>query len=318
MRPPHRSARAPRSRLLWVVAALVLLVVGYYGGSAALDASRRATEREQLFAELDRLLVAGDRNAERLSPLVARLRDLDPADRRVALLLARVDHLRGRHDAAAERLAGLVDSGGAAAELRLCAAVWLARQLTGGRDASERAEMLRQALRFADDAARDGDAPDDLFLAWTAALRLGDTAAVQERATALQQRHADSLQARTVARIDSSADLQQPLAPVESLVAEWAVAPVELRLMQAVLLLSTQAVDRAVAILDPLLAEAPNLLEVRNFAATAHHLAGLVQPAGAERDRHLSLRDEQIRWLDANADSSDARRPTWLSMQQQR
>lgn len=308
----------PRTRSLALLAAIVVAIVGFFAVGSLRERARVAEARQQDLAAVDRLVAAGGRDAAEISALVARLSKLLPDDRAAALALARIEWLRGRAESAANYLEPLMFAGAEPQELRLAVRVWSTRMLRGGRDASERAGWLQDALRFADALPADAVDAGDVFAAWQAALRLGNVAAAEARAAVLQERFAGSLEQRTVARIATSADLEQPIGPVEQLLSEWTEPPVELALMHAVLLLQSGAVDRGTAAIDALLAQAPNLVEVRNFAATAHHMAGLLVAAGPERDRHLTLRDAQVRWLDANADAGDARRPQWLAMLQAR
>lgn len=100
---------------------------------------------------------------------------------------------------------------------------------------------------------------------------------------------------------------------VTTLANEWDDAPLELQLLQAALFLSAQELERAMSLADAALLSAPNVFEVRQLAATVHHVAVQATAAGGQRDRHLLLRDAQIQWLDANAEADDARRPVWLS-----
>ncbi len=307
-----------RTRSLCLLLAIVVALVGVYGYRAWSEHAVSAAEREQLFQRVEAVFAKGDAQAPEISSLVAGLHKLDNGSPQVAMALGQIELLRGRYEIAAKYLEPLVVVGGSPAELRLAARTWLGWQLVGGRDHNERQSLLRQALRYAEGAIAAEGEVGDVFLAWQAAVRLGEMAMAQQQAEMLRQRFAGSREERTVARIDSSADLGQPLGPVEALLAEWAEPPIELRLMHAVLLLQNGAVDRATKLIDALLAEAPNLVEVRNFAATAHHMAGLLVSAGPERDRHLSLRDAQIHWLDANADPGDPRRSQWLAMLQER
>lgn len=304
-----------RLRPLLAIAALVLAGVGFFVYRAVAEQNRETAAKEQLFADIDRVIAQGPQGNAELSALVSRLHKLDASDPGVALALAKVELSRQRYDNALRLLEPLV-LGGSLELRRTAAKAALAAQAAGGGETTARQSMLRQVVAFAESAASTGGDADDVFLGWLAALRLGDDAMRTQFATRLQQ-EAGTLAARTVALLANAGDLAQPIEPVASAIAEWPIAPVELRLLRVALRLQAGEVDGGCAEVDELLVQAPNLLDVRNVAATAHHMAGLVQPEGADRDRHLRVRDEQIRWLDANADASDSRRPQWLAMRQQ-
>jgi hypothetical protein len=307
-----------RSRPLLLLLLAVVVGAGLLGWRLWSGHAERVAAEDRLFAEVDEAVRLGDPRSAELSRLVARLQELGADGRRTALALARIELLRGRCERAAEHLQPLMTVGGELPELRTAAAAWLCWCNTVGREASERESLLRQALRYAEAAVAAGGGTADRFVAWQAAVRLGDEEAGARHASALQQADAGSIEARTVAIVDASADLSQPLEPVTALLAEWPKPPLELRLVHVVLLLQHGALDRAVALADELLAEAPNLVEVRNWAATAHHAAAKGTVPGPAHDRHVALRDEQIGWLDANASADDVRRPQWLAWRQER
>jgi hypothetical protein len=306
-----------RTRSLYLLLAIVAGGLGFLGYGVWRDHAAAAAQREQVFAAVERLLAAGDRNAAELSVAVAQLHKLDAGDHDVALALARIELLRGHCEAAARLLEPLLLGGAGHDEYAAAAQAWLGWQLTGGRDHGERQELLRQALRYAESAHAAGGDAKDLYLAWTAAVRLDDAAERQRLGEQLQQQHADSLPARTAAALARAGDLDQPIGPVDKLVAEWDAPPVELRLLQAALLLQQHEIARSTAILDELLAAAPNLIDVRHCATLAHHVAFLTEADEKERARHAAVRDAQIGWLDANAPPDDGRRPSWLAMRQQ-
>jgi hypothetical protein len=266
-------------------------------------------------ADTERALAAASPDRNELSDLYARLSKLDGDDRGVRLCLARIDLVRGRYEQAAERLGTAVQSGaGELGELRTAAIAWQQWHARGGRNASERQILGRQALELATGAARLGDEPLDWFVAWQAAVRLPDDEAAEAAATALQERHATSLPGRTLQAIRAVQGVDSPTEPLKALAAEWPVAPVELQLAIAVLELGHQETERALAVLDELAAAAPNVLEVRNWAATAHHVAASALPPGNEQARHAQIRDGHLGWLDANAPVGEPRRAQWMTM----
>lgn len=273
---------------------------------------------EQVLGEIEALLAEGE--DQDWSRLVARLEGLAAEPRRVAVLRAHIEFARGRSDRAAERLAPLLAGGGATtAEWRLAAEVWLDRFARIGRTRTEQREIGRQALEFAERAAGGEGSARDLFRAWQAAVRLPDDAAQQRFAAELQAAHPGSLEARTVALIGAFQGGGEALPEADSLAAEWDAEPVELALLRGVGLLATGASADALRMLDPLLESAPNLVEVRNWVATAHHAVGLSLPADDPgRVRHLAVRDAQLDWLDANAAADDSRRVRWLQLRQLR
>ena len=146
----------------------------------------------------------------------------------------------------------------------------------------------------------------------------------------LLERHPQSLQARTVNQA-SAEDLGAAgtVDAVDALVGEWVEPPIELRLAaaQARVVGATSAAEiedaqddlmAAVEGLDELVQEATNFIEVRHWAATAHHLLGLAESAGELRDRHLEVRDQHLGWLSSNAAPDDPRRPLWSQLQSMR
>ena len=312
-----------RLRPLLFAVLLIVAAGGVFGWQWWSTRSAASAARNQLFADVETALAAGDRDSSELSRLVSKLRDLDPGDPAVRLALARIALLRKRYERAVELLERLTFGGGDLQEQRTAAAAWLGWHASAARDRAALRSMLQDALSFADAAASRGDSAADHFVGWQIALRLGDAAAQQRYAEALRQRHPESLEARTVSRLQTSGDLQQPLAPVVGLCQEWGEPPVELALMRGVLELqyglTTDApadLERAVARLDGLLQQAPNLVEVRHWAATGHFVLARKTPPGGEHDRHVALQNEQIDWLLANADTEDPRRVTWLQWRQ--
>jgi len=312
---------AKRSLLSAVVLAVLVGAAFIYVQIQA--AAERNEKRQQLFADVDIAVRSGDRQGDDLSGLWSRLSELDESDRQVALAMSRIDVLRGRYERAAERLEPLMLGSRDLLELRTAAQAWLSWPLHGGHDASERRGLWREALTFAESAYEAGGEVEDLFRAWQAAARVPDDDARARIGQLLQERHGQCLEARTVGRMVASGDEDPGL--VVDLLAEWETPPIELRLFSSLLRLgragekedllqARDEVGEAVIRLDELLQAAPNFVEVRNLVATAHHMAGLAEPEGAERDRHLKIRDAQLAWLEKNAAADDPRRPDWHEM----
>lgn len=308
-----------RNRPVVLVVALAAAVGGFYAFRAFDAAQKEAEARTQLFAEAEEALGRPKDAAFDPSKLVARLQALPATDREAVVLLGRLEARRQRYDRALEHLQGVLEDGGEVA-WRTAALASFRQQQLAAVDATAQRQLLQQALDCAERAGTASGDPADWFLVWEAATRLPDAAAA-DRALAALQRTPDSLPSRTVAllaplRAENAA--MPALESVSALVAEWPEPPVELELLQAALFLEAKEFDRALAISTALLAASPNQFEVRQLAATVHHIAVQMAEPGPARDRHVALRDAQIQWLDANAPADDSRRPLWLSWKQVR
>ena len=312
---------------LFVVIALVVAVVGFFIYLQIEEAAEVARQRDKLLADIDATVSLGDASADDLGRLRVRLGEFDASTREIALALARLDVAQGRYGRATERLQPLMLGVQDPVMLRTAALAWLSFPLLGGRDGTERRGLWQQAMDYAQAAYASSANPSDLFLAWQAAARSSDGASMQSIGQQLLAGHPETLEARTVNQASASDLSGQGLVDtVDNLVGEWAEAPLELRLAAAqarvVGAMKAEAIEdaqdqllEAVASLDALVQEAANWVEVRHWAATAHHLAGLAESAGAERDRHLQVRDRHLEWLATNASSEDPRLPSWSQMQ---
>jgi tetratricopeptide (TPR) repeat protein len=303
--------------VLWSSVGLLLLACGGYAYKLWSDHAVRADALQKLCDDVDTVLGADHLDNDELSRLVTRLDAADATDRRVPLMLARIDLARGRYERASRQLDPLLAGRTEPAALRTAAITWQLWHARGS-SASDRADLGRRALRFAEDAyAATGEA-EDLFRVYQAASRAGDDAAAQKHLDELTTKFAESLPGRVAARLVDKAGLAQPLAPVAQLIDEWhGEPPAELLLLRATLELQQNDIARAAEHLSAVLTSAPNLVEVRNMAAVAYH-ALFLAAEGGERDRLRRRRDEQLTWLDGNAAPGDSRRVRWLEMQQQR
>lgn len=306
-------------RPLVLVLALVAAVGGFYAFRAFAETQKESAERTQMFADAEEALGQSKDAAFDPSKLVARLQALPPTDREARVLLGRLEARRQRYDRALEHLQGVLEDGDELA-LRTAALASFRQQQLAAVDATTQRQLLQQAIECAERAASTSSDPADWFLCWEAATRLPDAAAA-DRALAALARTPDSLPSRTAALLSplrSESAAMPTLETVSALVAEWTEPPVELELLQAALFLEAKEFDRALSISTALLAASPNQFEVRQLAATVHHVAVQMEAAGPQRDRHVALRDAQIQWLDANAPADDSRRPLWLSWKQVR
>lgn len=308
-----------KHRPLVLVAALVVAVGSYYGYRAIAQMQAAATARADLFALAEQALEKQKEPGFDPSKLVSGLLELGPEDHEALLLLARLETARRRFDRALGYLQPMLDEDDEVVQ-RTAAHASFHLQHSGALDSGAQRQMLLQALGHGERAAQSGDQSADWFLCWEAATRLGDSAAA-DRALAALQRHADSIEARTaslLAPLRQEGAAMPSLDAVTALVAEWRDPPIELELVQAALFLEAQQLDRALASAASMLQTAPNQFEVRQLAATVHHVAVQVEQPGPERDRHVAMRDAQIQWLDATAPADDTRRPLWLSWKQVR
>jgi hypothetical protein len=303
--------------VLWSSVGVLLLACGGYAYKLWSDHAARADALQKLCDDVDTVLDAEPLDTDELSRLVTRLDAADTADRRVRLMLARIELARGRYERAAQQLDRLLVGQTEGPELRAAAITWQLWHARGG-SAGDRADLGRRALRLAEDAYAATGAAEDLFRLYQASSRVGDDAAAQKHLDELASKFGETLPGRVAARLLDKEGLAQPLAPVEQLIGEWhGEPPAELLLLRATLELQQNDIAKAAEHLSAVLASAPNLVEVRNMAAVAFH-AMFLAADGAERDRYRRRRDEQLTWLDSNAPADDARRVQWLRMQQQR
>lgn len=308
-----------RNRSLLLVIVLVVAVIGVFVYRSFSEMQKAAAAREQLFAAVTAILDAPRSSDADASRLVAGLLELGPEDHEAQLALARLELRRKRYERAIGYLETVVEAGGEL-ELRTAAQAWFLHQASAAVDAGAQRQMLQQALSYGEQAAAQSHTAGDWFLCWQAASRLGSAESKLTASRGLQADAADSLEARTVALFDALGQEGSQMPSIETvtkLANEWDEAPLELQLLQAALLLEAQELERAMTLADNALLAAPNLFEVRQLAATVHHVA-VQTSSGGERERHVSLRDAQIQWLDANAEADDARRPLWLAWKQVR
>ncbi|MEI6129440.1 MAG: hypothetical protein WCR59_05185 [Planctomycetota bacterium] len=316
----------------WIVfslSGLVLLAGAGIGFKSWREQATKEASMEQLVADVDSALAAKPTDSSELSRLWSRLEKTAALgdDPRVPLSQARIELARGHFESAANLLEPLVGIGSSnLLALRAGVLAWQMWYARGGKDANERDQLGRRALLLAESASQLGGTVEDAFAAWQCAVRLPEDPATQRFRELLMQQFADTLQARTVLAL-SNAQLDQSLRPMQVLAEEWstaitavessapapAVVPMELELAMAILDLQHQEIDRAKQRLAGLLQQNPSLVEVRNWSATVFHILAL-NNQGAERDRYLRQRDQQLGWLDSNAQKEDSRRNKWREM----
>jgi hypothetical protein len=300
-----------RNRPLVFAVVLLVLAGGGYGFMVLRESMQEQKRVDQLFGDAERLLADGDRRSAELSRVVARLEDLDVNDRRVAMLLARIDVLRERYQRAIDRMDIHLMGATNAVEDRTAALAYLNQPLRGGADELERRSAWRRSREHAERAHAQSGEAGDLFLAWQAASRAEDDDNQKRVADQLEREHGSSLEARTVALLLSE-DVQ--IESVDDLANEWDVVPIELELARGALLLLGQDYGAAAGRLQELLSRAPNIIKLRHLAAFALHAFAQALPEGAERERQLQLRNAQLQWLSDNAAADDPRRPQWRDL----
>lgn len=305
-------SRSPQLVVVCFVAIVAVAGIWLWQGPGA------GPDAEAVLAEVDRALAAPDPGAQDWSHLVAQLEQLAGEGERVAVAKARIELVRGRPERAAEHLRTVLQGSVALPVLRLAREIWRRRLATVGKNPSDRAAVAREAQGYAERAAAEGKTADDEFLAWQAAVRAGDSAAAKVHAEALRA-FPESLPARTVAWIEAAEQGQQPAGDLDALLAEWPQPPVELELWRAIRALVQQDYRAAVREASALSEAAPQLVDVRNWAAAAYQALALsLPPVDPDRVQHLRVRDAHLDWLDKYAPTADPRRVRWLEMRQQR
>lgn len=291
-------------RLRGPLGALVAVGLAAAVGAVLLVQQHRR-EREArvlaLLAEADRVLEVATPDRSELSRVLAKLRkqgDVATADARLLRARARILAALGRERQALEELSGFLDRPDAVPEDLLLAARLHERRFahTGELD-----EALA-AMEFAERHFAATGSPASLFLAWQCAVRSGQIRDADRLAVQLFEETKGSRFARLVAALRAF-DPAKPgtLAELARLAGEFDSPPAELELALGMAEIQTEeGLDRGLRRIEDVLARVPAYLEARNAAAVAYHRAG-------DRKR----RDEQLRWLLANAPSDDARRPRW-------
>jgi len=300
------------SRGVLVAVVLLALALGGYGFKLLRESGQRAAAVDQLVADVESEIAKPSPDSSELSALATRIRKVEghESNRALRVALARIDIERGREEQALRDLEPLVLLGdGTAVELHLVAWCLLRSQQRGGDPG-----RARKALDTAEAAYALSSDPADLRLALQAAIRAQDDAAKGRVAELLVGRHADTRDGR-FARLVQQFSESTPAAEVASVVAEYEQPPEELALLLVVQELQAGRPAEALRYLEPLLGEAPALLDVRNFAAYANHL--LAASPGiqeSERANCLRKRDAHLEWLLQKAPPEDSRRKVWAEM----
>lgn len=305
------------NQLVILLGSLVVLGVGAYFVQVSRQRAAIDAQMTQLVSDIDAASAARPVDTAEISRLLRKVEAADATDPRVPLCLGKIELARGRWERAANALEPRIGIGSddlpairSGTEAYL---MWAAR---GGKDANDRGVIARRALQLAESAFQLGGTCEDAFAAWQCGVRLPDDSVKKRYLDILQERFADTLQARTVATLAKS-ELSQPLRPLQDLLREWTAPPVELSLGLAVLELQNNEIESGYKRLEDLLNVAPNLIEVRNWAATAYHILAL-SSQGDARDRFLTKRDAQFAWLEQNAAAEDTRRAKWQELRQVR
>lgn len=297
---------------------LVLVAAGAaYGFTLFRRSAAAAQARQQLIADVVEATSQQPVDGDELSRLVLRIQEVPghAADRQLALALARIESARGRLDRAFGHIEGFVTGPDATLEeLRFAANLQLLRHGIGTRNGPE---LLRQARGFAVAAAELSHDADDLLLAWTAAVRQADGAAVESFAEQILKDHPGSLAAQLV-QASKAFTPEAPPPGLDELAQQFAEPPAELQVMRATVLVQQQRPAEALALLRPALRNAAALVEVRNLMAVALHLQAQREDDPERRRAQLVDRDQHLDWLLANAPAADTRRALWLELQKQR
>jgi hypothetical protein len=297
---------------------LLVLLVGAFAFREWQAAGEAQRQKAQLLQDVTTAVQQEPVDSSELSRLVTRIQAMASAeaDRELLMATARIERARGRYDNAWHRVMPFASGGGAStAELRFAAELQLQRNASGSKDAHG-SETLRQVVASAEAAYAGSHDPDDLLLAWQAALRVRDPAETERLAAALQRDHADS-PAAELAALAQTFDPQKPVAPLDELARRFPRPVLELELMRALGRIGSDA-QAAADLLEPLLRQAPALLEVRAAAATTWHVLAFQSTDEAERTRRLVQRDAHLAWLADNAPPDDARHAAWIKLRAQR
>jgi hypothetical protein len=293
--------------VLWTVLLLVLAIGGFVFVKVR-EAGRLSAERDLLLQDVTTEIAKGPAAAD-LSSLVTRIRAVPgyEEDWRFRLALAQIERARGHYQQAWELLQGRASGGDATvAELHEGAAVSLELHAHSG----DR-QLGRRAMELAEHAYAVSHQPEDLLIAWQAALRTG-AAEDRQRLAKLAAEHAGSKEARLIARMEGTG--QEDLAQLSSAFAE---EPVELALARIFAMLNADQTADAAAEADRLCQRAPGIVDVRHFAAAAS-LALAARPGTPEATvQSLRLRAlSHLDWLLKNAPEEDDRRPKWTALVQ--
>lgn len=310
----------PRLRPLLLILALALGLGGYFVFRVWQEAAQRKLDRAAVIREAGELLESGkSADASRLMP---QLLAMGPEDAESRALAARLEISRGRPERAVEVLREAIQPDSDPSILREAAQAWLLHAERVADAGGARRVLLVESLGFADRAAAASKSADDWFLLWQVARRLEDAESAARALASLESVDQGGVRARTAAML-AGMDLPDSAPPALSAVAELSAswggqAPLELRLLECGMRIAVNDGAIALRLADEAIAEAPNLFQARNLAATAHHLVAMQTEEGPERDRHVSIRDAQIDWLDAHSALDDSRRSTWLSWRSSR
>ncbi|GAB4141188.1 MAG: hypothetical protein Fur0037_07950 [Planctomycetota bacterium] len=276
---------------------------------------RRAEEIRRIISDVDRETGKDRPDTSELGRLKLRIERVD--DRasapELALALAKIEFARGRFSMAWEALAPLATAGDAALdELRFGARILLVLHAqTGDRT------LAVQCRTLASRAHDISGVVPDLFVAWQAAHRIGDSAAAEEIVRRLKSDHEGSKEAKLVELIESPPEdptgetMRSAIAEVES---AFAREPVELGLVRAVVQMKRGEILAARETLERLASRAPAVLDVRHLSAIACHLvAGSPDLPEAERRRARAERDAHLDYCIRHG-QDDPRREQWLGL----
>lgn len=301
------------NQVVVLLGALVALGIGAYVFQIARQRAAVDAQMAQLLSDIDTAAAARPVDTAELSRLLKKVESADATDPRVPLCMGKIELARGRWERAANALEPRIGIGSEdLAALRAGTEAYLMWAARGGKDANDRGVIARRALQLAESAFQLGGTCEDAFAAWQCGVRLPDDSVKKRYLDVLQERFADTLQARTVATL-AKTELNQPLRPLQDLLREWNAPPVELSLGLAVLELQNNEIEAAHKRLDDLLNAAPNLIEVRNWAATVYHILAL-SSEGPAKDSYRNKRDAQFAWLEQNAAADDSRRAKWQEL----
>lgn len=294
-------------RLRGPLGALAALALAAVVGVFVLVYQQRRERRHRVVAlltEVEKALEASPVDRGELSRILGRLRkqlDDAPADVRLRRARARVLAALGRERQALEELRGLLDGPGVNVDDLLLAARLHERRFAHGGEL----DQALAAMGLAERHYAETGAPGSLFLAWQCAVRSGQIRDSDRLAARLLEEAKESRFARLVAALRAF-DPAKPetTAELQRLAREFESPPVELELALAMAEIQTdEGLERGLQRIEDVLARVPTYVEARNAAAVAYHRVG---------DRRR--RDEQLRWLLANAPADDARRPRWRKL----